>query len=293
MSFNEFNTSNAYLGNSPCAFQSSEMILGMPAGVVCFSPIASEFTLLPADRDGSNLPATGEPEFFVGTLDGSSHFNIWKFHVDFTNINNSTFTRKILTAKPYAEACGGGRCIPQPAGGEKLDSLGDRMMFRAAYRKFTGTGAHESIVVSHSVVSGSATGIRWYEIRNPNTTPVIFQQGTFAPVDNQFRWMPSIGMDKVGDIAVGYSVSSSNTDPSIRYTGRVPSDAPGTMESEKSIVAGTGVQSSSGNRWGDYSSMAIDPSDDCTLWYTNEYVRTSGSFSWSTRLASFKFTTCH
>jgi hypothetical protein len=136
------------------------------------------------------------------------------------------------------------------------------MMFRAAYRKFVGTGAHEAIVVSHSVVAGSRTAPRWYEIRNPNgTTPVIFQQGTVAPADSNFRWMPSVGMDKNGDIALGYSVSSSATKPSIRYTGRVPTDAQGTMQAEKTIVAGTGVQQSNTfHRWGDYSSMAIDRS---------------------------------
>jgi hypothetical protein len=296
MSFNEFDAATGvYDGNSPCAFQSSHMIVGGFANVVCFLPIKSEFTLLPSDRDGANLPAIGEPDFFVGTLNGSSHFNLWKFHVNFTTPSMSSFTGpKVLTTKAYSEACGGGRCIPEPAGGEKLDSLADRMMFRAAYRKFTGTGAHESIVVSHSVVAGTTTGARWYEIRNPNgSTPVIFQQGTFAPADGKFRWLPSVAMDKAGDIAMGYSVSSLTTDPSIRYTGRIPTDAIGTMESEKVIVSGTGVQSSSGNRWGDYSSMAMDPVDDCTFWYTSEYIKSSGSFNWSTRLASFKFTSCH
>jgi hypothetical protein len=295
MGFNEFDAvTGSFAGFSPCAFQSSNMTIGATAGVVCFLPIASEFTMLPGDLDGSNLPAPGEPEFFVGTLNGVSKFNLRKFHVDFTTPSNSTFsTPKVLTAKAYTEACGGGTCIPQPSGGEMLDSLADRMMFRAAYRKFTGTGAHESIVISHSVAAGTGTGMRWYEIRSPNTTPVIFQQGTFAP-DSKFRWMGSIAMDKTGDTALGYSVSSSSTDPSIRFTGRVPTDPLGTMESEQSIVAGTGVQQpDTGHRWGDYSSMAIDPSDDCTFWYTQEYYKASGPFNWSTRIASFKFPACH
>lgn len=295
MSFNEFDAvTMASLGASPCAFQGSAMRSGSPASSVCFLPMSSEFGLLPAEIDGPNLPVTGEPEFYVGSLDGSSHIHLDKFHVDFTTPSNSTFKKLSLTTAAYTEACGGGSCIPQPTGGETLESAADRMMFRAAYRKFTGTSAHESLVTSHTVVAGTASGIRWYEIRNPNgSPPVLFQQGTFAPTDGKFRWMPSIAMDKNGDMALGYSVSGTTLDPSIRFTGRVPTDPAGTMESEKSIVTGTGVQSSSGHRWGDYSSTAIDPGDDCTFWYAQEYIKVSGSFSWSTRLASFHFTTCH
>jgi len=296
ISFNVFATNGSGKGASPCAFQSGKMISGLSAGVVCFLPISTEFTLLPSDLDGANLPVAGEPNMLVGTLsEAANTFHLLKFHVNFTTPSSSTLTApKVLTAAAFSEACGGGTCIPQPTGGELLDSLADRMMFRAAYRKFVGTGAHEAIVVSHSVVAGSRTAPRWYEIRNPNgTTPFIFQQGTVAPADSNFRWMPSVGMDKNGDIALGYSVSSSATKPSIRYTGRVPTDAKGTMQAEKTIVTGTGVQQSNTfHRWGDYSSMAIDPSDDCTFWYAQEYIKTSGTFSWSTRLASFKFNTC-
>jgi len=119
----------------------------------------------------------------------------------------------------------------------------------------------------------------------------VFQQGTYSP-DSNSRWMGSIAMDKLGDIALGYSVSSGSIHPAIRYTGRVPADAPGTMESENTIIQGNGSQLTNLNRWGDYSSMAIDPSDDCTFWYTTEYLQANGTFNWSTRIASFKFTGC-
>jgi hypothetical protein len=123
---------------------------------------------------------------------------------------------------------------------------------------------------------------------------VIFQQGTVGGgTSSVARWMGSIGMDKVGDIALGYSKSSSTVKPSIEYVGRIPTDTLGKMESAKGIIAGTGVQTNSFNRWGDYSSMAIDPTDDCTFWYTQEYYKTTGSFNWNTRMASFKFTGCH
>jgi hypothetical protein len=176
-------------------------------------------------------------------------------------------------------------------------------MHRAAYRAFLVNGLldHESIVVSHSVRVGSLTtqtGVRWYEIRNPagnspTNPPTIFQQGTYAP-GTLYRWMPSIAMDKLGDIAMGYSVSSSGMYPSIRVTGRAFSDLPGQMGPESTIVAGSNKQTQT-SRWGDYSSMSIDPTDDCTFWYTQEYIKNRSnffSFNWSTRLAAFKLSTC-
>ncbi len=168
-------------------------------------------------------------------------------------------------------------------------------MYRLAYRNF---GDHEAMVASHSIKATGAgnapSAVRWYEIRNPGSAPVVFQQGTFGGgTQTAAFWMGSIGMDKTGDIALGFSVSSSTVKPGIRYTGRVPTDPLGTMETAKVIVAGTGVQQSSFNRWGDYSSMAIDPTDDCTFWYAQEYYKTNGSFNFSTRLASFKFTSCN
>lgn len=161
-------------------------------------------------------------------------------------------------------------------------------MHRLAYRNF---GDHEALVATHSVASGNTDGVRWYEIRTPGTTPTVFQQGTFAP-DTTRRWMGSIGMDKVGDIGVGYSASSSTLHPGVRYTGRVPTDAAGTLETEKTIITGGGSQNANLTRWGDYSALTIDPVDDCTFWYVNQYLKANGSFNWSTRIASFKFPSC-
>ena len=296
MSFNEFSgSSGPDVGAAACAFPSASMIAGSAGSMICFGPIASEFGLLPSDADGRRPPHKGEPDFYIGSLDGSEHFNLWKFHVDFATPTKSTFTgQTTLQVAPYTEACID-QCIPQPAGGDFLEGLGDRLMFRAAYRNFR---SHESIVVSHSVVvpapTSNTVGIRWYEIRRPDATkPVIFQQGTFAP-DASFRWMPSIAMDRRGDIALGYSVSdATSVFPSIRYTGRTPSRKAGTMTAESDIVAGAADLNDDGfDRWGDYSSMAIDPVDGCTFWYAQEYVSQSGTFNWSTRLASFRFRRC-
>jgi len=122
-------------------------------------------------------------------------------------------------------------------------------------------------------------------------TPIVYQQGTFSP-DATNRWMGSIAMDKVGDIALGYSASSGSVFPSIRYTGRVPTDALGTMQAENSIQLGGGSQLPNLSRWGDYSAMTVDPVDDCTFWFTSEYLKASGTFNWSTRIANFKFSGC-
>src|SRR6202035_455734 len=134
-------------------------------------------------------------------------------------------------------------------------------------------------------------GIRWYEIQNPGGTPTVAQQSTCAP-DSSYRWMGSIAMDQAGDMALGYTVSSSSISPSVRFTGRVPTDPASTMEAEVNVVSGTGSQNGSLSRWGDYSAMQVDPVDDCTFWFTEEYMKTTGSFNWNTRIASFKFPGC-
>jgi len=161
-------------------------------------------------------------------------------------------------------------------------------MYRLAYRNF---GDHESLVVNHTVAGGPLAGVRWYEIRSPATAPFVFQEGTVVDPNVNF-WMGSIAMDKMGDIALGFSASSKTLYPSVALVGRMPEDPLGRMQAPDFIVNGAGVQKTSFHRWGDYSSMAIDASDDCTFWYTQEYFRTTGSFKWSTRIASFRFNSC-
>jgi hypothetical protein len=291
-SFNMF-SGNTFVGARACAFDRSKMLAGAAATQICFQQSSSVASLLPSDLDGTTAPPTGEPDFYLNF--GTNALNLFKFHVDFATPSNSTFTGPTtIPVAAFTAACsGGGTCIPQPNTNNKLDSLADRLMYRLAYRNF---GTHESLVVNHSVtVSGtrhsSVTGVRWYEIRSPNGTPTVFQQGTFSPNSNS-RWMGSIAMDKVGDIALGYSESSGSLVPSIAYTGRVPTDALGTMEAENLVFTGSGSQTGGLHRWGDYSSMSVDPVDDCTFWYTNEYLKASGSFNWSTRVISFKFPGC-
>ncbi len=291
-SFNMF-SGNSFVGARACAFNRAAMLSGAAATMVCFQQASSVASLLPSDLDGATAPPVGSPNFYLNF--GSNSLNLFRFHVDFTNTANSTFTGPInIPVAAFTEACSGGTCVPQPSTKQKLDSLADRLMYRLAYRNRSGT---ESLVANHSIfVSGSrhsqVDGVRWYEIRTPNATPTLFQQGTFSP-DSTSRWMGSIATDKVGNIAVGYSASSGSVFPAIRFTGRVPTDPLGTLEGESSIQTGAGSQLANLSRWGDYSSMSIDPVDDCTFWYTSEYLMNSGTFNWSTRIASFKLAGCH
>ncbi len=294
-SFNIFNNGTTFAGPKVCAFDRAAMLAGGAAGAVCFQLSSSNGALLPSDLDGSIAPPAGSPNYFVG-LRSSTSLNVYKFHVDFVTTSNSTLTGPTaITVASYAQACSGGTCIPQPGTSQRLDSLGDRVMFRLAYRHF-GNG-QESLVVNHSVNVGTSrrsshTGVRWYELRVSNFTPSLYQQGTFSP-DSNFRWMGSIAMDKLGDIALGYSQSnSSSLHPSIYYTGRVPTDPLGTLETESSILTGSGSQLTNLSRWGDYSAMSVDPKDDCTFFYTQEYLASSGTFNWHTYVKSIKFPNC-
>jgi hypothetical protein len=286
ISFNMFN-GNFFAGGRACAFDRSAMLAGTAATQICFQLSTAYGGLLPSDLDGSTAPPAGSPNFFLAF--NTNSLDLWKFHANFVTPASSTFTGPTnIPVAAFSAACGGGTCIPQSGTNQQLDSLADRLMYRLAYRNF---GDHEALVATHSVTAGTSVGVRWYELRSPNATPTVFQQGTYAP-DANYRWMGSIGMDKVGNIAVGYSVSSGSMNPAIRYTGRVPTDAPGTMQLENTIWNGTGSQNGGLSRWGDYSAMTIDPVDDCTFFYTNEYQKANGSFNWSTRIASFKFPSC-
>jgi hypothetical protein len=293
VSLNLFNASGTTgLGTEVCAFDRTSMLNGAAATQQCIMATTSgEHTLLPATLDGTTQPPAGEAEWFVGlSPNGGNALGYYRFHTDWSTPGNTTLSAETdLPVNAFSQACGGGTCIRQSGTSTQLDSLGDRLMFRLAYRNF---GDHEALVVNHSVTAGSSVGLRWYELRPNGTSLNVFQQGTYAP-DSNYRWMGSIAMDRSGDMALGFSVSSSSTHPGIRYTGRLAGDAAGTMpQGEATIITGGGSQNASLTRWGDYSEMSVDPSDDCTFWYVNEYLPSNGSFNWRTRIASFKFSGC-
>jgi hypothetical protein len=280
----------SFAGAKACAFDRNAMLAGAPASAICFQQPPTVASLLPADLDGSTLPVAGAPNYFVGLAD-STHMNFFRFHADFNNPANSSFTGPtLIPVAPYSEICARATtasCIPEPSPGEKVDGLADRVMFRLAYRNF---GDHESLVVNHTVKGGALAGVRWYEIRNPSA-PFVYQQSTIIDPNVNY-WLGSIAMDKTGNIALGFSASSRDLFPSVYVAGRAPTDAPGVMFGPLVLVSGSGVQFNSYKRWGDYSAMTTDPTDDCTFWYTNEYYAVTGSFKWTTRIGSFKFNNC-
>jgi hypothetical protein len=287
----------------PCAYERSAMLTGNPnAQQICFAaPTTFDDSMLPADIDSaSNLPPKGAPEVYLGSIDNTPPSgNVvyeYLFHVNWTNPSKSTFTgfggTMPINVATFNLACvSTGDCIQQPGVSDVLEGLGDRLMYRLAYRNF---GKYQVLLTNHNVTaSGGQVAERWYEFYTTETSPKfkVYQQGTFAP-DTSNRWMGSLAMDKLGDVAFGYSISSSSIYPSINYTGRLRNDPPNTMESEAQIVAGTGSQTGTDDRWGDYSNMAVDPSDDCTFWYTNEFYSATNQFYWSTQLTSLKFPNC-
>jgi hypothetical protein len=291
VSYNMF-LGNTFAGGEVCALDRARMLAGAAATQQCFNVGTTHGGLLPSDLDGSRQPPAGSPNYVVALGAGSTGLAYWKFHTDWATPSNTTLTGpSALTVASYAEACGAGTCIPQAGTAQKLDSLADRLMYRLAYRNF---GDHEALVVNHSVTAGSSVGVRWYELRpDASHNLSVFQQGTYAP-DSSYRWMGSIAQDQAGNMALGFSVSSSSIHPQIHYTGRLAADPAGQMtQGEGTIINGAGSQTGSNlSRWGDYSSMSIDPSDGCTFFYTQEYIPANGSFNWHTRIASFRFPGC-
>ena len=285
MSANMFKRGRSYAGAKLWALNRDDLISGAALRTVAFQLGNSYFSLLPANAKGTNPPA-GTPEYFMSDYGSNTSMKLWKFHVDWANPSSSTLTGP--TSFAVASFTRPSSRIPQKNSSETLDSLGDRLMTWLQYRNIGGT---ESLWASRTVVSGSTYGIRWMEVRGMNGTPSVYQQGTYAP-DANYRWMPSLAVNQSGDMAVGYSVSSSSMYPAIRYAGRLASDPLGILgQTETSLIEGTGSQSGGYNRWGDYSSMSVDPSDDCTFWYTTEYYQTTGN-DWQTRIGSFQLPDC-
>jgi hypothetical protein len=307
LSFNQFTGGATPNGTGACALQRDKMLTGDPTAAMVYKSQgtggSNPWALLPSDWDGTVTPPSGEPNYFMYFDNWSSatqqYLKIWSFHVDWTTPSNSTFaqTFQLTTAAFNSTLCsdditGRGRCIPEPGGtgnSYKLEDLADRLMFRNQYRSF---GSYQTMVTCHTVnASGGQAGCRWYELRNYGSGWSIYQQGTYAP-DAVNRWMPSVAMNGNGDIALGFSLSdATSTYPSIHYTGRRSTDPLGQMTiAEQTIINGTGSQNNATyGRWGDYSMMSVDPTDDLSFWYTDEYVQTTGGWTWQTRIASFKF----
>jgi len=313
MTFNNFHFStvtglSTYVNSTSCAFDRIKMLAGNSAGGICFAQGPLFFASLPSDFDGTTLPPAGSPNYFIGgdwfTLNNPPYsLHLQKFHADFVTPANSTLndgigggngTYIMMPIPDVVGACGdgGGTCVPQPGTTRVLDTLSMRVMYPNKYRN---RGGVESLVFTQSIdPPGSAVaGINWMEVRNPGgNPPAIRQNGAITPNDGLNRWMGSATMDKLGNIAMGYSVSSSLVSPSIRIAGRLNSDILGRVRGELDVKTGSGNQTATAQRWGDYSSMQIDPADDCTFWYTTQYTNNSSGANWATQIISFKFNNC-
>ena len=294
ITYNMFRNGSSFSGNRVCAFERAQMLVGGPARQACASTSTAHHSLEPADLEGTTLPPAGSPNLLMSMT--TTQINFWRFAV---NWGAGTGTLTGPTAVPgvaaFSRACGGGACVVQPGTTTRLDTLADRLMYRLSYRRFA---THEAMVINHSVTSGTGSGIRWYELRNAagqsfaSAAPVLHQQGTFAP-SNDFRWMGSAALDKTGGIAIGYNISSATITPSIRYAYRGPADPLGTLGNETSVLTGPGSQTGNLARWGDYSTISVDPIDGCTMVFTTQFIPANGSFNWSTFIHSFKLSTCN
>ncbi|HEU5103140.1 MAG TPA: hypothetical protein VFU22_29165 [Roseiflexaceae bacterium] len=271
--------------------------------------------LLPPDVDGKQKPINDVPAPLVGTQDDDFPYgatfdalNIWELDVKWRSTPLASLVLKTQlpvasfdSVFPCAGALGSRDCLAQPGitnTAQYLDILSyrQRPTWRLAYRNFKD---YETLVTNQSVEAApGVAGVRWYEIRRTSGSYSLYQQGTYAPGDGVNRWMGSIAQDRKGNMGLGYSVvNGTNVFPGIRYTGRLSGDPLGQMTlGEGVIVNGSGVQRTTNSRWGDYSSMNIDPSDDCTFWYVNEYYTAAGQASslagWQTRIGSFKLPGC-
>src|SRR5262245_55549125 len=289
LAMNVFNNAgNVFQGSQPIAHDRAAMLTGAPATFIKAGLQATTLgSLIPADLDGSVLPRAAAPNPWLSAR--NSPWNLYRFHVDWGTPGNSTFT---LGGSPTpAGYTALGAAVPQLGSTDLLDNLADRPMFRLAYRRFP--DGHEALVGNRTVSSGGVAAIRWWEINNATSgSPAFAQQGRYQP-DTTWRWMGSAAMDNGGNLAVGFSASSSAIHPEIRYAGRLAGDPAGTLgQGETTLHAGAGSQTATSARWGDYSALTVDPVDDCTFWYTQEYYATTSSFNWRTRIGSFKFAGC-
>jgi hypothetical protein len=293
-SFNRF-ASGTFLGGAAIAFDRAKMLAGQTASFQEFDTTADHGGLLPADLEGPTLPPAGRQALFLELFD-VNQLEAFRFEVDWNTPRNSTFSSVgRVTISGFTPLCPGTRqCIDQPSTPVKLDDFGDLLMNRLTYRNL---GDHEMLLASHSVDADPSSAVhaavRWYELRNLGSNPpALFQAGTYAP-DAAHRWMGSAAMDQEGNIAIGYSVSSTTIFPSIRYTGRLVADPPGTLpQGETTLIDGGGSQTDPSSRWGDYTTMTVDPVDDCTFWYVNEWLQMTSAHSWRTRIGAFRFPAC-
>jgi hypothetical protein len=303
MSANMFDYAAAGAFQNPrvYAFNKAQMYAGSPTvQVVSFDAPAADFTILPANaRLQAGTPPAGTPNYFLSSWEFTNALTVYKVHVDWNSILTSTFTGPDV---PLAASSWPNATVPDAPslGGNSLDVLEIRAMMQNQY---TNIGGVESLWATHTVRRADTTGFaapRFYQVNVTGGTVAanIPQAATFDPdgANVIYRFMPSLAVDRAGNMALGYSTSSSTTKPAIKYAGRLSADPINTFpQTEQVLIQGTGTQTgncggSACTRWGDYSAMSLDP-DGCTFWYTNEYYAVDG-LNDLTRIGSFKFPSC-
>ena len=281
-----------------CVVDRVSMLKGLPATEQCVVIDGVNF-LNTADVDGPDAPPPGAPNIVMaagGTqlkddLDDDAVF-AWSLHVDWADPSKTKMqgSQRIAVA-PYHYLCGGQltNCVSQPGTDRKLDAQGDKIMPRLVYRRF---GGHESIVAVHSIdTAAGGGGVRWYEFRlDRQRVPQVHQQGTYAP-DGFYRWMASPAIDRFGNIGIGYSFGGTPHFAGQRFAGRVTADPPGQLTMRETILAEGEASQSTTMRWEDYTQTAIDPSDDCTVWYVGDYLKKDAT-SYTTRIGAFRMPGC-
>ena len=281
-----------------CVVDRVSMLKGLPATEQCVVIDGVNF-LNTADVDGPDAPPPGAPNIVMaagGTqlkddLDDDAVF-AWSLHVDWADPSKTKMegSQRIAVA-PYHYLCGGQltNCVSQPGTDRKLDAQGDKIMPRLVYRRF---GGHESIVAVHSIdTAAGGGGVRWYEFRlDRQRVPQVHQQGTYAP-DGFYRWMASPAIDRFGNIGIGYSFGGTPHFAGQRFAGRVAADPPGQLTMRETILAEGEASQSTTMRWEDYTQTAIDPSDDCTVWYVGDYLKKDAT-SYTTRIGAFRMPGC-
>ncbi|HMF55822.1 MAG TPA: DUF4214 domain-containing protein [Pyrinomonadaceae bacterium] len=320
MSVNLFSNNTTFNGVRVYALPRSAMVNGTGApnpGAIAFTltpaTLGDAYSLVPASYRTGLIPPAGRPDYFMainssavaGTVE--TQVFTWKFHADFAVPANSTFglgathtPDGTTTVNGFVDAftsTNSTNIVPQTGTARLLDTLGDKLMYPLVYQNLAGV---ESIYAAHTINNNQGgtgpTAIRWYQFNvTGNTIPATpLQQQTFNnSADGLWRFMPSLNVDGLGNLAIGYSESSSTTNPAIAYAGRLITDAPNTLAQGEAILqAGIGHQTSASGRWGDYSATFVDPGDNCTFWHTNEYYTATSGANWATRIGTFKFPTC-
>ena len=320
LSMNEFSNNTTFNGVRVYALDRNSMVNGGSAHAIGFSilpaNLGNQYSLVPASFRTGNPPPAGQPEWFMDVNSSSvagtveTQVFVRRFHVDFATPANSTFgvgathsPDGIITVNGFKDAFNASTSNIVPNGtttaNQRLDTLGDKIMYPLIYQNRGGTEsiyADQTILLATDNTLTGPTAVRWYQFNmTGNTIPATpaQQQDWNNGADGLFRWMPSINVDRQGNVAIGYSTSSTTLNPEIRYAGRLAGDPPNNMsQGEATLITAGGHQTSTSGRWGDYSTMFVDPTDSCTFWHVNEYYTATSSAGWATRIGSFKFPGC-